>query len=122
MLHAHRADTDAFDGLLLQSGSFFTPTLDGQESEFSGWEPVTEFVAAVHDSDSCDHPIPVAMTCGVPEENLANNQQMAATLKRLGYPVELTPVRDAHNYTAWRDALHPHLTGLIDAVVSAHAT
>ncbi len=28
-------------------------------------------------------------------------------------PTQLVQVRDAHNYTAWRDALHPHLTDLI---------
>ena len=61
------------------------------------------------------------MTCGVPEENLANNQRMAETLTRLGYPSQITAVRDAHNYTAWRDALHPHLTDLISSVAAAHA-
>ena len=44
MLHAHRLHVGAFDGLLLQSGSFFTADLDGQESEFSGWDAVTGFV------------------------------------------------------------------------------
>ena len=33
---------------------------------------------------------------------------MAATL---GAP--LHEMDDMHNYTAWRDALHPHLTGLL---------
>lgn len=121
MLHLHRSHPDVFDALLLQSGSFFTPDLDGQESGFSGWEPVIEFVAAVHDADADRHPVPVAMTCGLPEENLANNQRMSQTLQRLGYDVTLTPMRDGHNYTAWRDALHPHLSDLISAAVTAHA-
>jgi hypothetical protein len=30
-------------------------------------------------------------------------------------------VRDAHNYTAWRDALDPNLTGLVTDVVCARA-
>ncbi|HEY2272283.1 MAG TPA: alpha/beta hydrolase-fold protein [Jatrophihabitantaceae bacterium] len=122
MLHVHRTYPDVFDALLLQSGSFFAPDLDGQESEFSGWEPVTEFVATVHDAESDPHPVPVAMTCGIPEENLANNQRMAETLLRLGYPVQIATTRDAHNYTAWRDALHPHLTELVDTVAVAHAS
>jgi enterochelin esterase family protein len=46
---------------------------------------------------------------------------MAQTLGRLGYSAQLTPVRDAHNYTAWRDALHPHLTDLVSSSVAAHA-
>src|SRR5581483_2537226 len=108
---------DAFDGLLLQSGSFFTPDLDPQEGNFESFAAVTEFVASIHDSEHDPAPVPTAMTCGVPEENLANNQRMAQSLTRLGYPVELTPLRDAHNYIAWRDALHPHLTQLVQSVV-----
>jgi enterochelin esterase-like enzyme len=122
MLHAHSAWPAAFDAMLLQSGSFFTPDLDGQESGFSGWEPVTEFVASVHEAASDPHPVPVAMTCGIPEENLANNQRMAQTLQRLGHPVEIATMRDAHNYTCWRDGLHPHLTGLVDSVAAANAS
>jgi hypothetical protein len=30
-------------------------------------------------------------------------------------------VRDAHNYTAWRDALHPHLARLVREAVDARA-
>ena len=107
LLHAHRLHPGVFDGFLLQSSSFFTPDLDAQEAQFSGFDAVTEFVASVHDAEGDDHPVPVALTCGVPEENLANNQRMAETLTRLGYPVELSLRRDAHNYTAWRDALAP---------------
>jgi enterochelin esterase-like enzyme len=121
MLHAHRTHGGAFDALLLQSGSFFTADLDGQESAFSGWADVTAFVASVHDAEADAYPIPTAMTCGVPEENLANNQRMAETLTRLGYPVQIAAVRDTHNYTAWRDALHPHLTDLITSLAATHA-
>jgi enterochelin esterase-like enzyme len=111
-----------FDALFLQSGSFFTTKLDPQESGFSGFGAVTGFVAALHNADEpAGGAIPVAMTCGLAEENLANNQAMAATLRRLGHPVEFSAVRDAHNYTAWRDAWHPHLTALISAAVASHA-
>ena len=65
------------------------------------------------------HPLPVGMTCGTIEENLANNQAMAAALGRLGYPVEFTEVRDVHNYTAWRDAFDPRLVELIRTVVAS---
>jgi enterochelin esterase-like enzyme len=121
MLHVHRSFPDLLDGLFLQSASFFTPELDGQESNFSGYLPVTEFVASVADADHDPHPAPVVLTCGGVEENLANNKHMAATLRRLGYPAELVTVRDAHNFTAWRDALHPHLTDLVTEVMRAHA-
>jgi enterochelin esterase family protein len=121
LLHAHRSRPGAFDGLLLQSGSFFTPKLDPQESDFSGFGAVTRFVADVHAASSDPHPVPAVLTCGTVEENLANNEAMAATLRRLGYPTRLVRVRDAHNYTAWRDALDPNLTGLVTDVVCARA-
>jgi enterochelin esterase family protein len=121
MLHAHRAAPGCFDGLLLQSGSFFTPALDPQESGFSGFAAVTGFVAGVHADAGDPRPVPVVLTCGTVEENRANNEAMAATLRRLGYPAEFVLVRDAHNYTAWRDALDPHLTGLITTVAATRA-
>jgi enterochelin esterase family protein len=122
MLHAHRSFPDLFDALFLQSGSFFTPALDPQERHFSGFAAVSAFVAEVHASAVDDHPVPTVLTCGTAEENLANNRTMGATLDRLGYPSRLVEVRDAHNYIAWRDALHPHLTTLVSDLVADHAT
>jgi enterochelin esterase family protein len=122
MLHAHRSYPTVFDGLLLQSSSFFTPRLDPQESDFSGFAAVTEFVSGVHAADADERPVPTVLTCGTVEENLANNELMAETLGRLGYPVHLVVVRDAHNYTAWRDALHPQLVELVTEVVGARAS
>lgn len=122
MLHLHRCYPDVLDGLFLQSGSFFTPELDPQESGFSGYDAVTKFVASVHESDADDHPVPATLTCGGLEENLANNGAMTTSLGQLGYASQLIQVRDTHNYTAWRDALHPALTELIGKVVGARAT
>ncbi len=121
MLHAHRTDPRGFDGLLLQSGSFFTPELDPQESGFSGFDAVTGFVGEVQAATTDPKPVPTVITCGTTEENLANNEAMAATLRRLGYPTEFVRTRDSHNYTAWRDTLDPHLTGLVTEVVCARA-
>jgi enterochelin esterase family protein len=121
VLHAHRRFPALFDAMLLQSASFFTPALDPQERHFPGFEGVTRFVAGLHASDSDERPVPAVLTCGTVEENLPNNRSMAATLRRLGYPAELVEVRDAHNYTAWRDALHPHLTTLVSKVVADRA-
>jgi enterochelin esterase-like enzyme len=121
MLHAHRCCPGLFDGLLLQSSSFFTPQLDPQERHFSGFAPVTSFVVDLHAAAADDRPVPTVLTCGIAEENLANNQRMAASLVRLGYPARMVEVRDAHNYTAWRDALHPHFTSLVTEVVANHA-
>lgn len=122
MLHAHRSGPPGFDGLFLQSGSFFVPELDEQESGFSGFAAVTEFVDAVLTGEHDAAPVPTVITCGVAEENLANNQRMARRLAELGYPTSMHTVRDAHNYVAWRDALHPHLTALITTVAGDRAT
>jgi enterochelin esterase family protein len=121
VLHAQRRHTTAFDAMLLQSGSFFSPVLDPQESGFSGFEAVTAFVAEVAAADADPRPVPTVVTCGTVEENRANNEAMAGHLRRLGYPVEFHLRHDAHNYTAWRDALDPHLSGLIGRAVRARA-
>jgi enterochelin esterase family protein len=80
------------------------------------------FVSRVHRGRSGDgggsavNPVPTAMTCGTAEENRHNNRDLARALRQQGYPVELAEVPDAHNFTAWRDALHPHLTDLLRRV------
>jgi enterochelin esterase-like enzyme len=119
MLHVHRSAPDLLDGLFLQSGSFFTPHLDPQESDFSGFATVSQFVAEVHSSRRDARPVPAVLSCGAVEENLANNELMASTLHRLGYPVRMFTVADGHNYTAWRDALDPHLTALVGDIGAA---
>lgn len=120
MLHAHRSAPGAFDGLFLQSGSFFTETLDPQEVRFSRFGPITRFVAELAQSVTDPAPVPTALTCGTVEENLANNRAMNEVLGGLGYRSFLRVVPDAHNYTAWRDALDPTLTDLIREVVLDH--
>ena len=62
--------------LVVQSGSFFAPDLDPQESHFSGFRAVVDFVATVQGSGTDRCPVPTVLTCGTAEENLANNQPM----------------------------------------------
>lgn len=113
MLHAHCRHPGALDALFLQSGSFFTPDLDRQERRFAYYQRVTRFVAGVLAGGLPAVAIPVELTCGSAEENLANNRLMAATLRTRGYAAALHEVPDGHNFTAWRDALDPHLTALL---------
>jgi len=118
MLHAHCRHPGALDALFLQSGSFFTPGLDPQERRFRYYQRVTRFVAGLHEGgvheDGLPAPrIPVELTCGSAEENVANNRLMAVTLRGLGYPAALHEGPDGHNFTAWRDALDPYLTALL---------
>ena len=117
MLHFHARRP--LDALLLQSGSFFTPALDPQERDFSGFAAVTAFVAGFAARPT--RPVPATFTCGAVEENLANNHAMAGTLRELGYSVTFVEVADAHNFTAWRDALHPQLADLLSDVAARRA-
>ena len=115
MLHAQRRYPKAFDGLFLQSGSFFQPRFDRQESGFRRYLRIVRFTSGVRRGPA-GHPVPVALTCGTVEENLANNADMAAALARQGYDVAFAEVPDAHTWTGWRDAYDPHLTSLLQRV------
>ena len=112
MLHAQRRFPDAFAGLFLQSGSFFMPRFDAQESGFVRYRRIVRFVRATL-REPPRRTVPVAMTVGALEENAADNRVMARALAAQGYPVALHEGRDLHNYTAWRDAWDPHLTRLL---------
>jgi enterochelin esterase-like enzyme len=113
MLHAHCRHPGSFDGLFLQSGSFFAPRLDPQERPFPYFRRITAFTAGVQDGRWPGRPVPVVLTCGGLEENAGNNRSMAAALASHGYPASLHEVPDTHNYTAWRDAFDPYLTRLL---------
>jgi enterochelin esterase family protein len=116
MLHAQRRYPAAFAGLFLQSGSFFVPRHDRQESGFRRYLRMVRFIGKLHRQTESAPPVPTVLTCGLAEENLHNNREMAETLRRQGYPVTLAEVPDAHNYTGWRDAFDPYLTDLLRKV------
>ena len=116
MLHVHRRHPKSFDGLLLQSGSFFRQRWDSMEAGFGRYRRITRFVGAVLRGDGVVRPIPVAITCGSAEENRTNNEAMAHALIQQGYPAWLSEVRDAHTWTCWRDSFDPHLPMLLEAV------
>jgi enterochelin esterase-like enzyme len=112
-LHAHRAHPGSFGGLFLQSGSFFRQRFDRYERDFAHFGRISRFVGSVLAAPAWPDPVPVVLTCGTVEENLANNRAVAAALDAQGYDVRLAVVRDAHNWVAWRDALDAGLTGLL---------
>ena len=109
MLHAQRRFPDVFAGLLLQSGSFFMPRFDAHESGFPRYQRIVRFVRAALSGRDAAEAVPVVLTCGTREENIHDNRVMAHAL---GAP--LHECADTHNYTAWRDAFDPHLTGLLE--------
>jgi len=116
MVHAYCGYPDSLDAMFLQSGSFFDPRFDSQERRFQYFRRITDFTAALQAGALPANPVPVVMTCGTIEENVANNRVMLAAFLSRGYPADLHEVPDLHNYTAWRDAFDPYLTGLIRQV------
>jgi enterochelin esterase family protein len=112
-LHAEWRFPNTFSGLFLQSGSFFTPQTDPQESKFEYYAEVTGFVEQVLRATEAPSAPPVGMTAGATEENVHNNRVMAARLAELGLSVTLDETPDMHNFTAWRDVLDPDLTELL---------
>ena len=115
LLHAHCRRPGIFSGLFLQSGSFFAPDLDSQERGVPHYRRITTFTATLADGGLPEPGVSVVMTCGALEENVANNRRTQRLLTAAGYPAWLHEGADLHNYTAWRDALDPHLTGLLVA-------
>ncbi|MFI5736228.1 alpha/beta hydrolase [Kribbella sp. NPDC051587] len=117
-LYAEWHHPGTFEGLFLQSGSFFTPDTDPQESRFEFYAEVTSFVREVLAATAAPSTPAVSMTAGATEENVHNNRVMAAHLAELGLPVEFDETPDMHNFTAWRDVLDPDLTGLLNHIWS----
>jgi enterochelin esterase-like enzyme len=114
-LHAQSSYPEVVDGLFLQSGSYFRPETDPQESGFSEFPAIVRFVASVRRGNRPTRPVPSVVTCGADEENLANNRRMVRVLRRLGYPVRFAVVAGGHDYTCWRAAFDPHLPHLVGA-------
>jgi enterochelin esterase family protein len=113
-LHVAWTNPGTFAGLFLQSGSYFTPELDGQESGFDFWPEVTGFVASVRAAQQAAPDAPVTtLVCGTLEENYANNLAMRDHLVAVGVETHWGEVRDGHTWTGWRDTLDPHLTDLL---------
>lgn len=116
LLHAQCSHPGVFDGLFLQSGSFFVPVHDHMEADFAYFGRVVRWVLANRGRTAVPDPVPVVLTCGGVEENLPNNRIMWRTLAKQQYPTGLVVNRDAHNFTGWRDCLDPHLTRLLRQV------
>ncbi len=106
-------DADEIGGVFSQSGSFFQARHDGQESSYKYFGRISRRVQEIIDTPEATRPLRIGLTCGALEENAANNRDMAAALARAGHHVTHAEVADLHNYTAWRDALDPHLTEVL---------
>ncbi len=109
LLHAHRLEPRAFAGLFLQSGSYFRRRTDPQESRFARFSRIDRFVGTVLNARDGARPVPTTITCGLDEENYANNSMLAQALATQGYPVDFHAARGGHDWPSWRRALESHL-------------
>jgi enterochelin esterase family protein len=114
LFHAHRRHPDSFDGLFLQSGSFFRRA-ESYERRFPRHERIARFVGGVH-RNRPERTIPVVLACGTVEENLPANRALEESLRARGYDARLHEFRDGHNWVAWRDSFHPHLRRLLQRI------
>jgi enterochelin esterase family protein len=113
LLHLHRLEPRAFSGLFLQSGSFFRRRTDPQESGFPRFARIDRFVGSVLNTRDGARPVPTTITCGLDEENYANNAVLAQALAAQGYPVDFHAARGGHAWPTWRRALEAHLAPLL---------
>jgi enterochelin esterase-like enzyme len=116
LLHAHRLEPRAFSGLFLQSGSYFRRRTDPQEGRFARFSRIDRFVGTVLNAKDRARPVPTTITCGLDEENYANNAAVAQALAAQGYPVNFHAARGGHDWPAWRRALESHLAPLLRRV------
>lgn len=112
MLFVQRRHPGLLDALVLQSGSYFTAVLDPQESSYRRFGHICTAVRALQ-AGPAEQSVPVLITCGIVEENRANNEEMAAALLAQGYRVEMHLVPDAHTMIGWRDAWSPGVERLL---------
>ena len=84
------------------------PRYDAHESGFPHYHRVVGFVREIHRRAEPERRCP-------PRSPAAPRRRTSTTIARwpqtLAAP--LHEVADTHNYTAWRDALDPHLTRLL---------
>ena len=113
MLVTQRRAPGTFCALFLQSGSFFMPRFDSQESSFPRYARIVRVVRRILRAREHPDPVPIQLTCGTAEENVFNNRVMARALAAQGYEARLDEVPGMHNCAGWRDALDPHLTRLL---------
>jgi enterochelin esterase family protein len=116
LLHAHRLEPRAFSGLFLQSGSYFRRRTDAHESGFPRFRRVDRFVGTVLNNTQPGRAIPTVMTCGLDEENYANNAALARALAEQGYAIDFHAARGGHDWPSWRRAVDTHLPALLRKV------
>src|SRR5207244_6995617 len=88
-----------------QAGGYVRRRTDPQESGFGRFGRIDRFVGGVLNARDGARPVPTTITCGLDEENYANNAAMAQALAAQGYPVDFHAARGRHDWPTWRRAL-----------------
>lgn len=118
-LQAEWLHPGTFGGLFLQSGSFFRRKVDDEE-DFEFWDRVTAFVTSVRRARRRRTDVPIVLTCGTEEGNLANNRQMAQALAGSGHDVTFHELPGRHDWRFWETGFDPLLLTLLQG--SDHRT
>lgn len=99
-LHSAWQHPGAFDGLLMQSGTF---------AQTRGWGSAQHVLAPIaellHRLEPSLLPGRVFLSCGTFERMIGENRFMAHRLERAGRSVKYVESRDGHTWEAWRDRL-----------------
>ena len=109
-VHAQLTQPGVVAAWCRHAGSFFTEAAPGREDSLRAIPP---FVTDLFNAASLADPVPAVLTAGVVERSFENARRVAETLAAHCFDAQFVAVPDGHNYTAWRDALDPHLTDLL---------
>ncbi|MDF2460968.1 MAG: putative esterase [Candidatus Saccharibacteria bacterium] len=109
-LHAHRRHSWVFDGLILQSGSYFKSDEDYPD-HYDPDYTIRPFVDGVHGAKGFERLVPIQVTCSVDEGNFGLNELMVDSLRRQKYQVAFHKTNGGHDWPFWQAALAPALIG-----------
>lgn len=101
---------DAFDSMLVQSGSFAFTDI-GQHSRSPVFDPVVEFMNQFRKHPG--RPVKRAyISCGVYESLIYENRSLVPFLNSIGIKTKFEEAFDGHNWENWRDRLRTGLSWL----------
>ncbi|MDG1874573.1 MAG: alpha/beta hydrolase-fold protein [Mariniblastus sp.] len=101
---------DAFDSMLVQSGSFAFTDI-GQHSRSPVFDPVVEFMNQFRKHPG--KPVKKAyVSCGVYESLIYENRSLVPFLNSIGIKTKFEEAFDGHNWENWRDRLRTGLSWL----------
>jgi enterochelin esterase family protein len=107
-LHTAWKHNDAFNGLLLQSGTFAQTPGWGSAQAILG--PIADLL---HRLEPSNLPRQVYLSCGTYERMIGENRYMSQRLQKAGLRVKYSESRDGHTWEAWRDRLSEGLSWLL---------